>query len=191
MLQVTEVMSSPVVTVPSATPLRAAGVPLATGGYAGVPVVDEEGRLLGMLTIGDLLRAHETGLQTAGAAMTAPPVTAGLTADLDTVGQLLLARGVRSIPVVDDEHNVVGIVSRGDILRLSLTSDDAIAVGVQKLLDNYTGIPRWTANVRDGCVTLTGQFDDDADRRIAAALTRTVPGYREVRIDSSMAQGVR
>lgn len=184
MLQVTEVMSRPVVTVLTSASLRAAGVPLAADDYAGVPVVDEQGHLCGMLTTGDLLRAHETGMQTAGAAMTAPPVTASPTTDLDTVGQLLLTRGVRSIPVVDEENNVIGIVSRGDILRLSLTSDDAIAVGVQKLLDNYTGARRWTAQVRDGCVTLTGQFDDDAERRIAAALTRTVPGYRKVRIDA-------
>lgn len=191
MLKVTEVMSSPVVTVRGATSLREAAVPLATLGYAGVPVVDEEGRLLGMLTIGDLLRAHQTGMQTAGAAMTAPCVAAGLASDLDTVGQLLLTRGVRSVPVVDDQGNVVGIVSRGDILRLSLTSDDAIAVGVQKLLDNYTGVRRWHASVRDGSVTLSGQYDDDADRRIATALARTVPGSREVRISDALTADIR
>lgn len=130
MLPVTEVMTRPVVTVRRTAALRAAAVPLAEDGYVGVPVVDDDGRLAGILTVGDVLRAGETALQT-------------------EVGRLLLQRGVRSVPVVDEEDRVVGIVSRGDILRLNLTSDVAIAVGVQKLLDNYTGTRRWIAQVRE------------------------------------------
>ncbi|MGZ8818939.1 MAG: CBS domain-containing protein [Mycobacterium sp.] len=188
MVQVTEVMSRPVVVVGSSTSLRAAAVPLAEDGYAGLPVVDDEGRLVGFLTIGDLLRAGEASIQTAGAAMTAPAVAARAESDLDTVGQLLLTRGVRSVPVIDDEGYVIGIVSRGDILRLSLTSDDAIAVAVQKLLDGYTGMRRWIAQVRDGRVRLAGRFDDDPERRIAMALTRMVPGTRDVRIGAPLAE---
>ncbi|ULE31523.1 CBS domain-containing protein [Mycobacterium sp. IDR2000157661] len=185
MLPVTEVMTRPVITVRCAAALRAAAVPLAEDGYAGVPVVDDDGRLAGMLTVGDILRAREAALETAGAAMTAPAVAVELSTDLDTVGRLLLQRGVRSVPVIDDENRVVGIVSRGDILRLNLTSDDAIAVGVQKLLDNYTGRRRWIAQVREGSVTVAGRFDDESERRIATALARMVPGIREVQIGVS------
>ncbi len=188
MVQVTDVMSRPVVTVRCSMPLRASAVPLAEDGYAGIPVIDNEGRLAGMLTLGDVLRAGETGVQTAGAAMTAPAVAIGTGSDIDTVGQLLRTRGVRSVPVVDDEGCVIGIVSRGDILRLSLTSDDAIGVGVQKLLDDYTGMRRWVAGVRDGRVTVAGRFDDESERRIAVALARIVPGAREVRIGAARAE---
>ncbi|MEO3761272.1 CBS domain-containing protein [Mycobacterium sp. B14F4] len=188
MLPVTDVMTRPVVTVRCAASLRAAAVPLAEDGYAGVPVVGDDGRLAGMLTVGDVLRAREAAVETAGAAMTAPAISVEISTDLDTVGRLLLQRGVRSMPVVDDENRVVGIVSRGDILRLSMTSDDAVAVGVQKLLDNYTGKRRWIAQVREGRVTVAGCFDDDSERRIATALARLVPGIREVRIGASPAE---
>ena len=182
MLPVTDVMTRPVITVRCNEELRTAAVPLAEFGYAGVPVVDAEGRLAGMLTVGDVLRGREAALETAGAAMTTPAIAAEISSDLDSVGPLLLQRGVRSVPVVDDANRVVGIVSRGDVLRLNLTSDDAIAVGVQKLLDNYTGRRRWIAQVREGSVVLAGRFDDESERRIAQALARTVPAVREVRI---------
>lgn len=88
------------------------------------------------------------------------------------------------MPVVDDEGRVAGIVSRGDLLRLSVTSDDAIAVGVQKLLDDYTGKRRWVAQVKAGEVTVAGRFDE-SERRIAVALARMVPGIRDVRIGAA------
>ncbi len=186
MLPVIDVMTRPVITVRCTEELRTAAVPLADYGYAGVPVVDAEGRLAGMLTVGDVLRGRESALVTAGAAMTTPAIAAEISSDLDTVGPLLLQRGVRSVPVVDDENRVVGIISRGDVLRLNLTSDDAIAVGVQKLLDNYTGRRRWIAQVREGNVVLAGRFDDESERRIAQALARMVPAVREVRIGAGI-----
>lgn len=175
-------MSRPVVSVRCSTPLREAGTVLADYGYAGLPVVDESGRLLGIVTCGDVLRAGPAREATAGTVMTAPAVAVGLYSDLDEIGRLLVRRGIRSVPVVDDEGRVVGIVSRGDLLRLDMTSDDVIAVGAQKLLDDYTGKRRWIAQVRQGEVLVAGYFDGDAERRIAMALTRMVPGVREVRV---------
>ena len=175
-------MTRPVVTVRHATPLSEAGAILANCGYAAVPVVDDGGLLLGVITAGDVLRANHRGFATAGEAMACPALAAEMFADVHVVGQLLLGQGIRSLPVVDDEGRVIGIISRGDLLRLDLTSDDAIAVGVQKLLDDYTGKRRWVAQVRGGDVTLAGRFDDDPERRIAIALARTVPGAKTVRI---------
>src|SRR5512139_158621 len=104
MLLVTDVMTRPVITVRCTAPLRAASVPMAEDGYAGVPVVDDDGRLAGMLTVGDVLRAGDAAHETAGAAMTKPAVAVEVSTDLDTVGRLLLQRGVRSVPVVDEEE---------------------------------------------------------------------------------------
>lgn len=177
-----DVMSRPVVSVQSSTPLQETGSLLADYGYAGIPVVDEDGVLLGMVSSGDALRADPARHHTAGAVMTTPAVAVDASSDLDEVGRRLLQRGIRSVPVVDDECRVLGVVSRGDLLRLSATSDDAIAVGVQKLLDDYTGKRRWIAQVREGDVTVAGPFDDDSERRIALALDRMIPGAREVRI---------
>lgn len=61
---------------------------------------------------------------------------------------IVCAVDVMSRPVVSVQSS-----TRGDLLRLSATSDDVIAVGVQKLLDDYTGKRRWIAQVREGDVT--------------------------------------
>lgn len=186
MLTAADVMSRPVVSVQVSTPLQEAGALLADYGYAGLPVTDGNGVLLGVLTSGDVLRADHSRQQTAGSVMTTPAVVAEMFSSLDGVGRLLLQRGIRSVPVVDDSGRVIGIISRGDLLRLNVTSDDAIAVGVQKLLDDFTGKRRWVAQVRGGDVTVAGVFDDDSERRIALALARMVPGANEVRIGSQL-----
>lgn len=185
MLRTHDVMTRPVVSVQDSTPLHTAGALLADYGYAGLPVTDSSGVLVGMLTSGDVLRARPAEHHTAGAVMSAPALAAEMFSDLDDVGRLLLRRGVRSVPVVDDESRVVGIVSRGDLLRINRTSDDVVAVGVQKLFDDYTGKRRWIAQVREGVVTVAGHFDDDSERRIATALAHMVPGARHARIGAS------
>lgn len=178
-------MSRPVVSVQHSTSLREAGGLLADYGYAGLPVIDESAVLLGMLTCGDVLRADPGSRDTAGAVMTHPAVTAELYSSLEDVGRLLTRRGIRSVPVVDDDGALVGILSRGDMLRLDLTSDDVIAAGAQKLLDDYTGRRQWIAQVQQGVVLVAGRFDGDPERRIATALVRMVPGVRDVRIGSA------
>lgn len=186
MLHAADVMSRPVVTVQSDTAVQQAGALLADYGFAGLPVVDADGVLLGMVTSGDVLRADRTRQHTAEAVMTAPAIAAEIFTGIDDVGRLLLQRGVRSVPVVDDEGRVIGIVSRGDLLRLNATSDEAVAVGVQKLLDDYTGKRRWIAAVNGGEVTIAGVFDDDSERRIATALAHMVPGASRVRLGAQL-----
>lgn len=88
------------------------------------------------------------------------------------------------LPVIDVMTRPVITVRRTASLRSAAVplSDDTVAVGVQKLLDNYTGRRRWFAQVREGSVTMGGRFDDESERRIADALARTIPGIREVRL---------
>lgn len=186
MLRVVDVMSRPVVSVQYSTSVREAGALLADYGYAGLPVVDEAGVLLGMLTCGDVLRSGSAIRDTAGAVMTEPAVAIEMHGGLDDVGRLLTRRGIRSVPVVDGDGKLLGIVSRGDLLRLDLTTDDVIAVGAQKLLDDYCGRRRWIAQVRQGSVMVAGRFDGDAERRIATALVRMVPGVRDVWIGNAL-----
>lgn len=179
-MRIEDVMQRPVTTISPLGSVRTGIVVLAEYGYAGVPVVDDGNRLLGMLTSGDVLRAEEGGTETVGAVMTTPAVAAKVTQDLDEVARMLLAPGVRSMPVVDDDGRVVGIISRGDVLRMMIRPDDAIAAQVQTSLDAYARRHRWTADVNDSSVTITGSFSDESERRIAMALAKIVPGVRAV-----------
>ncbi|GLY38171.1 hypothetical protein Amsp01_041950 [Amycolatopsis sp. NBRC 101858] len=123
-----DIMTTPTFALtPSATLDEAAKV-MTERGFTTMPVVDADGRLLGLLSEVDILRAPEptgdpdTGVmldsrpRTAGAVMR----TSGLAVAADTAVHELARRmtdaGVRSAPVVEDGH-VVGMVTFQDVLR--------------------------------------------------------------------------
>ncbi|MBF6353784.1 CBS domain-containing protein [Nocardia higoensis] len=184
-MRVHDVMCRPVVTVNEDTPVRVAAVMLTDHGFAALPVLDRDQRLVGVLTSGDVLRAGEPdAVVTVREVMTTPALAAAAYQDLAEVVRMLLINGVRSLPVLDGEGRVQGMFSRGDALRIMLRPDEAIAAGAQARLDDYTRTRRWHATARDGAVRVTGVFADDSERRIATALVRTVPGVREVTLVS-------
>ncbi len=89
----------------------------------GAPVVDEEGRLCGMLTEKDCLKAivHQAVDGAPGATvreyMTTDVHTVQPSTQLLDVAHLFLTYSFRKVPVVDDKGRVIGQVSRRDILR--------------------------------------------------------------------------
>jgi glucose-6-phosphate 1-dehydrogenase len=92
---------------------------MAKGRFGSSVVVDGDGRLAGMLTERDVLRAAASGadLTTATAAecMTADPTTATVDTDIADAAEIMGSRGFRHLPVVVDDR-VVGIVSQRDVL---------------------------------------------------------------------------
>jgi CBS domain-containing protein len=190
-------MSSPVVTVPPAMPLKAVAKVLVTHGISAVPVVDD-GDLVGILSEADLVplelapdpRAHlapvpeasQTPSRVASEAMTREVIALPEEADVADAGRLMLERRVKSIPVLRGRR-VVGIVARRDLLEVLARADQEIARDLEGLLAAELGEPSpYRVTVRDGVVDLTGPADP-VGRRLAALLARGVPGVLEVRLD--------
>lgn len=139
-----DVMTATVVSVTPEEATRAIAGLLLDHGISAVPVVDEEGRPIGMVSEGDLIGRDErdrvarhdwwlrlvTGRQTldgdftarmqeprtAHDVMTAPVVTVTEDTSVDQVARLLTLHHIKRVPVVRDGR-VVGIVSRADLLR--------------------------------------------------------------------------
>ena len=110
---------------------------------SGVPVLDRNGQLVGIVTEGDLLRRVETGTEHrrsrwsdwfSGNArlaaeyvkaharrvedvMTKQVVTVGELAGLDEIAELMESNGIKRVPVVHD-GKIVGIVRRADLLQV-------------------------------------------------------------------------
>ncbi len=87
-----------------------------------LPVVDSEGRLLGMLSERDVLRGVHNRGEGFGQArvsemMTAHPVTCNLEDDVDDVMGKMSERRIAKVPVLYDEQ-LVGIVSVGDVIKV-------------------------------------------------------------------------
>jgi CBS-domain-containing membrane protein len=90
--------------------------------------------------------------------MTAPPVTIGPDATLAAAARLMNARGVRRLPVTGADCQLIGIVSRRDLLSVFLRPDPDIAHDVRLVLAEI-GLTRpagVAVSVRHGVVTLTG-----------------------------------
>jgi CBS domain-containing protein len=190
-------MTNPVVSVGPDAPVKEAARLLATHGFAALPIVDADDRLLGVITEADLLRnrllpdprdlIHDRPPEPA---RTAPPTVAGvMTTEVVTaapqthaaeVGRLMVERHLRSLPVVDGDR-LVGIVSRVDVLRTIARDDDAIARDVRGHL-SAAGRRRWDVAVTDGVVTLESEGADETDRHIATVVAGCAPGVVDVRI---------
>ena len=199
-MKVEDVMTCKVVTVPSGASLKDAARLLAEHRISGLPVVDTESHVLGVLSEADVL-AKEAGSQLrtplawlpelgdevdrsklearlVGEAMTAPAVTIEPDRPVALAATRMVERDVNRLPVVD-EGKLVGIVTRADLIRAFVRTDAEIA---QEIRDDVVvrGLRLERHSVRveveEGEVTLTGTLDSAADAQSLAALARKVAG---------------
>ncbi len=120
MLPVREVMTRQVVSVAADATVDQVIELLLRHQVSGLPVVDDEQRLLGVVTEFDLLEAlydHEIGDQPVSAHMTRDPLCVEDDTPLVTVADVMLTSRVRRLPVVRDGR-LAGLVSRHDLIRV-------------------------------------------------------------------------
>jgi CBS domain-containing protein len=191
-------MTTSVATVgPNATVKEAATL-LVERAVSALPVVDDLGRLVGIVSEADLI-ALETEPdpmshilpvpdpvdpvpKTVREVMTEDVITTDEEADVSLVARLMLDHGVKSIPVVMGTR-LLGIVARRDVLRVLARTDREIQVELDdRLEDTAEVVGGVRAEVRDGVVTIHG-VTDDRTRHLARLLARSVPGVIDVRFD--------
>ncbi|NKY59358.1 CBS domain-containing protein [Nocardia flavorosea] len=179
-----DILSRPVVTVRRDTALTDAVALLTGHGFAALPVVDERERVVGMLSESDAMAAIESGRE-AGiveVAMTTPVQVVEPTTEVPEMVKVMLDHHRRSVPVVE-AGVLIGIVARRDLLRALARDEQALEARVCSLLEDYSGSHRqWDVEVVDSDVTIRGICADEAEQRVLAAISRTIPGVGEVRV---------
>jgi len=141
-MKASEVMTRNVVTVGRGTPVAKAIRVMLDNHVSGLPVLDDDGKIAGILTEGDLLRRGETGTERhrprwlevlmgpgrmageyvrthgrrVGGIMTQNVVSVTPDTALDEIVQLMERRRIKRVPVMDGDA-LVGVVSRADLLR--------------------------------------------------------------------------
>jgi CBS domain-containing protein len=92
----------------------------------GAVIVKDYGRMIGILTERDLLKAMAARVHTSAARvrqwMTEDPLTASADADTEEAAQIMLEHGFRHLPVVDEGGNVTGIVSLRRVVAATKTA---------------------------------------------------------------------
>ncbi|MFF4585378.1 CBS domain-containing protein [Streptomyces sp. NPDC001388] len=203
------VMVGDVVTARCDTPFKDVVRLLEEHRISGLPVIDEDRKVIGVISESDLVlrqvrepgstgvrarcrrllsgRARHTAAKgvarTARGVMTAPAVTVRADTTVAEAARLMTEHRVKRLPVVDEEGTLVGIVTRRDLLQVFLRTDDEIRRDVQRevLLNTLWLAPHTVETaVRNGVVTLTGRLERRSEIRVAVAMTRRLDGVVDV-----------
>ena len=128
------VMTSPVLSVQADTPLENVFALLLRHHISGLPVVDKENLVVGVITEHDLLHllfTPESPAKAVSELCCRDVLTVGEDQPLFEVADMLLTRGIRRVPVVDDEGHLVGIISRRDLVRATREFRQRIAIELE------------------------------------------------------------
>jgi CBS domain-containing protein len=176
---VEDVMTTSVVTADRLTPYKEIARLLAEHRISGLPVLAAGWQVVGVVSEADLLEAQDKAARraamgtisrigrfrrprhpslTAGAMMTTPPVTIHPDATIPVAVRAMHTHHVGRLPVTGADSQLIGIVSRRDLLSVFLRPDPDIIHDVRRVLDELplTNPASIIVTVRHGVVTLTG-----------------------------------
>jgi CBS-domain-containing membrane protein len=215
MTTIRDVMTQPVVSVRSETPLKEVAQLLIDHRISGLPVVDGHGAVLGVVSEADFL-IKEQGAEavphrrlarflgessesrswqakvvalTAGQAMTAPAVSVSSRCRIAEAAAIMTARGFNRLPVVEDGR-LVGIVTRADLIRAYVRSDDDLASSIR---DDVLMRVLWldpaafTVVVVDGVASISGHVERRSIAQMVEQAVALVPGVLNVHVDLTWA----
>ena len=202
-MQAADVMTTDVVTIAENATVSDAAKRMLEGRVSALPVLNSQGRLVGIVSEGDLIRRARSATGRSwwlslvadptakfirdqgtrvGDVMTQTVVSVGEGTPLSEIARLLEANNIKRVPVVE-EGQLVGLVSRADILRAfaaigtgqqpAAEEDHEIRDRIVQLLKQQTEVPLGPLKiiVAKGEVHLWGTVEtkEDADAvRVAA-----------------------
>jgi CBS domain-containing protein len=211
-MKVQDVMSTAVVTVTPTATLREAARTLVEHGITGMPVVNADGGVVGVLSEADIVakearserregvlaRLFDPGdpwldsrqsARTVAEAMSAPAITIASGQTVAEAASVITSEGVNRLPVVD-QGKLVGIVTRADLVRAFVRTDEEISREITKDVVErvfWLDPSRVQVSVSNGAVTLAGSVETDADVKLLPELVRRVPGV--VNVSSTLQSG--
>lgn len=206
-MQVIDVMTTRVHAVRPETSLKEAARTMARHGLSGLPVVEGQARVVGVVSEADLLvREAERGEarpglsilrpelwpedrspERVGEVMSTPALTTRPDVPLTEVARLMVRLGVKRLPVVDEAGRLVGIVSRGDVVAAFSRPDELIEDQIREdVVRRHMGLDpgRLAVEVDEGVVSLGGQVPLRSDARLLDELVRRLEGV--VRVESRL-----
>ena len=206
-MRIKDLMTTNVLTVRPSTELKDAAALLAEHRISGLPVVDDEGHVLGVLSEGDILYKEagtkdrpgflerlltapppvaldlKLAAKTVGQAMSAPALTIGPRRPVTEAATIMIEEGVNRLPVIDDEDRLIGIITRADLVRAFVRSDAEIE---REIRDDVIRRTLWLEpdmiqiEVAHGEVRLAGEVETQIDAELIPTFVQRVPGVVSV-----------
>ena len=120
-------MTSNLVAAREGSTTREIGTKLLIGNFNGLPIIDSNIKVIGIVTAVDILLAILPAIRQgknldsirAIDIMTRNPVVVKQDTEINEVIDIILQKAIILVPVINDEHRLIGVVSRLDILRLN------------------------------------------------------------------------
>ena len=208
-MRVQDVMTIEVVTARPSTSLKDVAAELSRRRISGMPVVDDTGRIVGVVSEADILakeqpegehhssrfarllhrddggeRASRFDAAVVSEAMTSPATTIEGHMPAAIAAQQMTERGINRLPVVQ-QGRLVGIVTRADLVRAFARSDEEITAEVREIVALQQELWRdeqpLEVTIAGGEVTLAGRVRTREEASLLAEMVRTVPGVVGVR----------
>jgi CBS domain-containing protein len=210
---VKDLMTTQVVTIGPATPFKEIVARLANQRVSAVPVVDDDGRVLGVVSEADLLLKEEfpdpdadiplwwtkrrrlerekAAGSTARDLMSVAVVSIAPEATVAEAARRMHTAKVKRLPVVDRTGRLVGIVSRSDLLKVFDRSDQDIRREIIEdvIVGEFMMAPsRFFLHVTDGVVVLQGRVER---RSLLPYVLRAVQGVEGVvRVENRLSSDI-
>ncbi|NGO40913.1 CBS domain-containing protein [Streptomyces ureilyticus] len=203
--KVGEVMTSEVIGARQETPFKDVAQLLARHRISGLPVVDADDKVLGVISETDLIRRQAAKAErdrggrfrlpalrrkvristakaramTAGQLMSTPAITVHPEQPVADAARVMERHHIERLPVVDEEDRLIGIATRRDLLRVFLRTDEEIRQEIiDEVMTRAMCLPPHTiiVSVHDGTATLEGRLERRSDIPVAVQLTWRVDG---------------
>jgi len=202
--EVQDVMTTDVATVGPTTSIVDIVRVILDRRLSGLPVIDDRDRVVGVISEADLLLIEEyrdskpptrfeSGHRRAERAkasgtmardlMTSPAITTPVGTSVFEAARVMHKNGVKRLPVVNTAGKLVGIVTRSDLLKVFVPTDEDIRLSVEYgLLDALWAAlsGKVTVAVDDGVVTLSGRMELRSEVDLLAKLTGSLDGVVSV-----------
>ncbi|MEU8617754.1 CBS domain-containing protein [Streptomyces sp. NPDC048623] len=204
---VSDVMTHTAIAVGRDAPYKEIVALMAEWKVSALPVLEGEGRVIGVVSEADLLPKEEfrteeprlpaereaalkAGALRAGELMSSPAVTVHPDATLSEAARIMATRKVKRLPVVNGLGMLEGVVSRGDLLTVFLRPDAEIEEEIRsELLAELMPPAQLGVSVSEGVVTLHGALPDRALVPLLARAVRAVEGVVDVRMTLGGVEG--
>ena len=204
-MRVLDIMSIDVLTVSPEESLKAAARLMVERGVSGLPVVNAAGKLVGIITEADFLEREADRSQrrlldalmhkpdavseaeTVGEVMSTHPVIIYPEASVTEAARVMSHHHVKRLPVVNDEGELQGIISRGDVVTVFTRPDDVIEDEIREdIIDRVLLLDGDSLEVKvaDGIVRLAGALPTRTDKRLLEEMVRRIDGV--VRMESDV-----
>jgi CBS-domain-containing membrane protein len=204
-MKVRDIMTTDPIRVTDDTRLKEAARTMVRNHVSGLPVVDGSGKLVGVVSEGDFIRQEANrdrshgvslldalfgegeiqvvGAETVGEVMSKSVVTITPEATIGEAARVMARRNVKRLPVVDLEGELIGIISRADVVGAFIKPDDVIEDEVREDIVRrllFLDPDLISVAVSDGVVTLEGELENRTEAQLIEELTRRIAGVVKV-----------